>query len=295
MIFRLALVALVLFTASSVYAQDSTVDESRFWGLLEQTADTLELDTSEPVVAGLRQQWESIKAVQVGQAVVEVDLEWLMLPLGSGDSEQLRLLRIRIRALLDDHINRGIGVQNLSFAALDEVLADPRFQYAEITPTPLPPEPETTPAAGISADLSQLILTVIAIAAGVVIFAYFARNLNVQTAALENAAPGDDPSTSSGAVDLAQQSAQSRDYRSAVRYLYLSTLLLLDERGLIHYDSTLTNREHLRQIRNNPQLLEVLRGVVGIFEDVWYGYAPIDETFYQQYTNQIDQLRRMIS
>lgn len=295
MMIRLAVLLLVLVVASYVDAQNAVMTEDEFWAQLEQTADTLALDTSDPILAGLREQWGGVTSVQAGDATLDLDLEWLLIPLESADSEQLRILQIRIRALVDDHRNRGVGVQNLSFAALDEVLADPRFQYAEVTPTPLPPQQESQPAQGLSADLSQLILTVIAIAAGLVIFAYFARNLNIQTAALENAAPGDDPTTSGGAVDLAQQSAQNHDYRSAIRYLYLSTLLLLDERGMIHYDSTLTNREHLRQIRSNPQLLEVLRGVVGVFEDVWYGYAPVDETFYQQYTHQIDQLRRMVA
>jgi hypothetical protein len=40
------------------------------------------------------------------------------------------------------------------------------------------------------------------------------------------------------------------DYRTAVRYLYLSLLLLLEEHGLLRYDRPLTDREYLQASRS---------------------------------------------
>ena len=93
---------------------------------------------------------------------------------------------------------------------------------------------------------------------------------------------------------MASDRAANRDYRTAIRYLYLSSLLTLDERGLIRYDATLTNREHLRQIDDQPQLLTLLRPIVAAFEDVWYGYAPVDEALYQRYSQDIQKLQQFI-
>jgi hypothetical protein len=95
------------------------------------------------------------------------------------------------------------------------------------------------------------------------------------------------------ARERAAESEAASDYRNAVRYLYLSSLLMLDERGLIHYDRTLTNREHLRQVADRTQVAEALRPVVNTFDDVWYGFAPINETLYQQFRHDVEQLRRL--
>jgi hypothetical protein len=105
--------------------------------------------------------------------------------------------------------------------------------------------------------------------------------------------PGDDPSTSTGARERARLSEGAQDYRSAIRYLYLSSLLTLDERGLIHYDRALTNREHLRQIGDNPQLVKALSPVVHTFDRVWYGFAPVDESLYQDFRQNVERLEQL--
>jgi hypothetical protein len=178
------------------------------------------------------------------------------------------------------------------------VLQDSRFQYGAVTPTPIPtrpPQVDLQPATeAVSPGLSQVIL----IAAGVIAVAafllYFARGLSVTPVDLPaNASANEEPTSAAQAVDVAANFAAARDYRSAIRYLYLASLLHLDERGFIRYDSTLTNREHLGQVREQPQLYELLRSVVNVFEDVWYGYASVDERVYQQYRQNIDRLQRL--
>jgi len=82
------------------------------------------------------------------------------------------------------------------------------------------------------------------------------------------------------------------DYRNAIRYLYLSVLLQLDERGLLRYDRSKTNREYLRAVASSPELVGPLRQVVDTFDRAWYGFESIDRSSYQAYLDQVDELRK---
>jgi hypothetical protein len=96
--------------------------------------------------------------------------------------------------------------------------------------------------------------------------------------------------TASQATLRARSLSGSGDYRQAVRYLYLSALLLLDERGLLRYNRTQTNREYLRQLSAQPELAGQLRPVIETFDRVWYGFQPVDEDSYAQYIAQVAAL-----
>lgn len=107
----------------------------------------------------------------------------------------------------------------------------------------------------------------------------------------EMAADGQ-PLTADAAFKRAQDLSGAGDYRTAVRYLYLSSLLLLEERGLLRYDRSKTNREYLRSVANSPGLAATLREVIDVFDRVWYGYQPLDEASYARYAAQVTQLRQ---
>ncbi len=108
------------------------------------------------------------------------------------------------------------------------------------------------------------------------------------------------PDTQAGSEVLTADSALQRSYdlsrggdnRSAVRYLYLSALLLLEEHGLLAYDRSQTNREYLRSVSSFPELETPLRHVVEVFDRVWYGYQPIDSREYLFYERQVVKLRQ---
>ena len=82
------------------------------------------------------------------------------------------------------------------------------------------------------------------------------------------------------------------DHRSAVRYLYLSALLTLEERALLQHNRSQTNREYLRSVAHVPHLAARLSRVIDVFERVWYGYHAIDETAYARYRNWVIELGR---
>lgn len=94
------------------------------------------------------------------------------------------------------------------------------------------------------------------------------------------------------ALKRADELSTGGDYRTAVRYLYLSSLLLLEERGLLRYDRSLTNREYLRSVSHQPRLATVLRNVIDVFDRVWYGFQPISKETYDDYARQVDTLKQ---
>ena len=76
-----------------------------------------------------------------------------------------------------------------------------------------------------------------------------------------------------------------------MRYLYLSSLLLLDERGLLRYDRSKTNREYLSSLSNTPELSEPLNEVIDVFDNVWYGYHSLDEETFKHYSDRVEELK----
>jgi hypothetical protein len=112
--------------------------------------------------------------------------------------------------------------------------------------------------------------------------------------AAEARAATDDPEaglTAKAALDQASEVARSGDYRSAMRYLYLSALLWLDERDLLRYDRALTNREYLDRVRDNAALRARLQPVVETFDRVWYGHMTLDAESFAAYRAQVEALR----
>jgi hypothetical protein len=103
----------------------------------------------------------------------------------------------------------------------------------------------------------------------------------------------DDVTSSVEAVDQAQQLVAVKDYRAAVRYLFLALLLALDERKLLRFDHTRTNRELLRDTRSNPTLSAALAPVTAAFDRVWYGFEPFTQSDYETLVEQIESLKQL--
>lgn len=191
---------------------------------------------------------------------------------------------------------------------LQEILARPEFNYAPPEPTPwqqwwdefwqrireffssLLPEV----SGETSLLLGDIFSVVGAIILGVVLF-YAFRGLLADFTAQANLVAQEEMGESLTA-DLALQRAQEfsigGDYRTAVRYLYLSSLLILEERGLLRYHRYLTNREYLRTIAHKPELAAVLRDVIEVFDRVWYGFEPLGEAEYSRYASRVAELKQ---
>lgn len=134
----------------------------------------------------------------------------------------------------------------------------------------------------------------IGVLAVLVVALYFIRNLRRNLVSEETLAPLLDETearTPGEAFDNAQRFINSGDYRNAVRQLYLATLLILDQRGKIRYDPTLTNRQVLHQTSNDPRTTAALEPIVETFDRVWYGFEPLTPREFDAYRERVEKVR----
>ncbi len=145
-----------------------------------------------------------------------------------------------------------------------------------------------------SGNLLTLVLAIVGTAALLVVIGYVALRFKRQLAPdvkVEQHTPELDIHDAEEAIARAQRVADEGDYRLALRYLYLSSMLLLHERGLINFDRSRTNREYLQSVAQQPHLREVLGDIVGIFDHSWYGMHAPDAQTYAHFRRQVETLR----
>jgi len=92
----------------------------------------------------------------------------------------------------------------------------------------------------------------------------------------------------------ALQLAAQGEHRLAIRAVYLGILRTLDQNGFLHYDPTLTNWEHLANLRSgaHPRLYDTLQPVTTRFDTVWYGERHAGANDFQQFLEVYDSLVR---
>lgn len=151
-------------------------------------------------------------------------------------------------------------------------------------------------SAGELGPLVRLILTIIGFIALVAVLFFTLRGFLAGLVAEADSAKSGDGSqeiiSADQALEQAHAFSKSGDYRSAVRYLYLSSLLLLEERGVLRYDRTQTNQEYLRSIAGKPELAAVLRDVIDVFDRVWYGFQSLDDQDFSHYAGRVEELKQ---
>ena len=100
------------------------------------------------------------------------------------------------------------------------------------------------------------------------------RNLVVEVGDKATESEMDNVTTAQAALTQSEVAATSHSFRDALRFLYLSAIFHLQERGILTYDKSLTNLEYLHTLQAHAELQEALRPVIQVFDDVWYGYKP---------------------
>jgi len=78
------------------------------------------------------------------------------------------------------------------------------------------------------------------------------------------------------------QLEQQQDYRSAIRYHFLFALKKLSDKNLIHWNPEKTNRDYLRELKNENQK-EDFRRIAYVYDYIWYGEFVTQEKDYQYY------------
>jgi hypothetical protein len=79
----------------------------------------------------------------------------------------------------------------------------------------------------------------------------------------------------------AEQCASAGDFTEAVRFLFLSLVYRLDERGRVSLHQAYTNREYLELLEDRLPARDSLRIIVDTLDDHWYGQRPCDRSQYE--------------
>jgi len=259
--------------------------------------------------------WESISAVVLHDGeIIPVDTSYLV-ALFRAEEPDLSVIAAHLSALqsLDqlwpDRVYDGDDVAEVEF-----ILAQPEFQWAEPTPNPLNDLIERFlnwldewfdklfpqglggdgEGGGGEGNLSWLYYLLSFIFIGFLFYYIFrgAFSSLVSEVEIEEGFGEDTYLTADKAVAEAQTLSRRGDHRKAVRYLYLSALLYLQEKGVLHYDTTKTNREYLQSVAEQKPLSRSLGKVVETFDKVWYGFREIDEDAYADYEEEVESLRK---
>ena len=76
--------------------------------------------------------------------------------------------------------------------------------------------------------------------------------------------------------ERARQMAREGRFRDAVRYAFLALLASLQDRGLLRYDPSRTNREYYHELLPRGALADRFLSVAVEFDRTWYGRLPVD-------------------
>jgi len=255
----------------------------------------------------LAAQWEAITEVEVDSLAVPVDNRYLVRMMRD-EQPDLEKINGILTAFLKAH--QTYPVQVFSSADLDplhDILSRSEFAWPEPAPNPLADWFQKMWDA-INRWLDNILgrrtnyisintnwLNAASLILLIIVFIFLARTLFIDLAAdarFDNHGKGDEePLTSEVAFKRAQTLSQGGDYRSAVRYLYLSALLIMDERGVLRYDRSKTNREYLRSVAESPELAEPLEEVIDVFDDVWYGQHSLEDDTFKHYSERVEELK----
>ena len=90
----------------------------------------------------------------------------------------------------------------------------------------------------------------------------------------------------------AQQKAAIGALGEALQLAYLSALYALDERALVHIQTTLTNREHAQRLaREYPSLGDSFAQLVERYERVRYGRASVQTETFEDFSLRAQRVR----
>ena len=314
------LIVLLSLTSLSTAGQPSfrlqgetPISVEEYWELVATTRQSLlQMEGMSPEkvrqqLETLAAQWEDVMAVKLTDGtVIQLDSAYLTAQLRSDPPDPGRLGRL-LDELLNAHEQYPRDVFTLQdVEPLKEILARPEFQSEEEAIQPPNWLAElynrflnfldrilfgTVNTVYQGRDLLMVAAVLVFLLALFFVSRSLSRSLAQEAELTAEDAESDEMLTSKGALKRAESLSTQGDYRNAVRYLYLSSLLVLDEQGLLRYDRSRTNREYLRSVSSKPELAKPLRDVIDVFDRVWYGFEDVDEQTYQSYVKHVDELR----
>lgn len=314
-LFRFALLIISLFaflstTVEQVFADSALVTEEQYWALVQETHLIVSQLKDAPVEEKLKAldqlatRWEAIKEVEIDGRKVPVNSQYLIDMLRESPPNLVDIEET-LASFLDAQQNTPTDIfSSAELESLNKILTRSEFQWVEASENPVQNWFQKIITEinrlldrllGITFEVanSNVVSVVMAILMALILFFVFRTIFSdfASESILGEENNEAEPLTSEAALAKAQQLSRGRDYRAAVRYLYLSTLLILDERGVMRYDRSKTNREYLRSVANSPELSQPLQEVIDVFDNVWYGHHNLEEETFKHYSNRVEELK----
>jgi hypothetical protein len=94
--------------------------------------------------------------------------------------------------------------------------------------------------------------------------------------------------------DLITSAIDSKQYKLAIRYLFLKSLKLLADRDLIELKNNKTNHQYISEI-NNSQISNAFQRATFSFEWIWYGDFQVDEYIMKNSQSDFNELFGLIA
>ena len=91
-----------------------------------------------------------------------------------------------------------------------------------------------------------------------------------------------------------EQAIADKNFRFAVRLLYLQTLKNLTHAGLINWQVNKTNVAYVEELNGN-EYQQHFRRLTRQFENNWYGYLPIEEKEFGAVIDHFNQFNQKLS
>jgi hypothetical protein len=312
----LILLSTALLTASA-QAAPRPIPIAAYWQKLNDTRNlAIKLESAAPADARAQlvaeaDAWSAITSVTLADGtLLPVDSSLLEAQLRADPAAPAQVAGLAEAMAAEGAVWPPPSHTSGDLASLSTILAQPEFQWPVAQPSWLDQLRERLWAfivrmlagllravpAGAGFGVGQVLAVVAVLAvAGVLAFALLGllRAFAAEARVAEEAGAGDEALTAEAASRRAQTLAEGGDNRAAVRYLYLAALLHLEEAGLLRYDRSLTNREYLRGLAARPELADRLRGVVEVFDRVWYGFETLDAAAYGDYAARVAELSQL--
>jgi hypothetical protein len=97
---------------------------------------------------------------------------------------------------------------------------------------------------------------------------------------------------------MAQEMMEHKDFRKALRALYLSVLALLADNQRLRIAPYKSNREYAEELARRshaePELLEKFDWCIGAFERSWYGMYTVEKQMLDQFVNHQERLAVLV-
>lgn len=297
-------------------AQPTTTLTLAEYRALLQDVESLLLRESRPdaILPGVYGQLEAVPAVEIAPGEVIKPVNLLRNVTRAEDAvARIQALQTQIDLSVNDRLaERQAIIQSvMSGSAYQEQVSlwESILEWLErLWEWLFPPEnnPFAQPDAPTAVrDLGQVAGWVIAVVGGIAItlllgwwgarlLGGFVRDAEQQ----RRRAAGDDmPASAAEARAVATAEARAGSFRQAVRTLYLSALLALEEGGIVAHDRTLTNRELLARaggLEVGGGIQPAMQPVVQGFDDIWYGVVEPDAATYAAYEQEVTTLNQRI-